>query len=97
MSRRAALATLSGLGLAATAPIPSLALAAPKPRKPAHQPGYATHPAALAFAEAVSERQGLPLSWLRRQLGHARRVEAVRQLIMPPPAATRCGSTKRAR
>jgi membrane-bound lytic murein transglycosylase B len=98
MSRRAALATLSGLGLAATAPIPSLALAAPKPRKPAHQPGYATHPAALAFAEAVSERQGLPLSWLRRQLGHARRVEAVRQLIMPPPAGVaKNGAAYRAR
>ena len=49
---------------------------------------YASHPAALAFAQDVSERQGLPLAWVLAQLAPARRLETVRRLIMPPPAGT---------
>ena len=49
---------------------------------------YAKHPAAMAFAHEVFERQGLPLPWLQAQLALARRLEAVRRLIMPPPAGT---------
>lgn len=49
---------------------------------------YAGHPAALAFAQGVAERQGLPLAWLQAQLAQARRQEAVRRLIMPPPSGT---------
>jgi membrane-bound lytic murein transglycosylase B len=55
------------------------------PGRPGAGSGYGRHPAALAFAEAVAERQGLSLGWLQRQLAQAQRVEAVRRLIMPPP------------
>jgi membrane-bound lytic murein transglycosylase B len=63
-----------------------------KPRKtasaPAPTPSYADHEAARAFAEAVSESQSLPLGWLLKHLAQARPQEAVRRLIMPPPAGT---------
>jgi len=49
---------------------------------------YAHHPAALAFAAEVAERLGLSRAWLDQQLAQATRVEAVRKLIMPPPAGT---------
>ena len=49
---------------------------------------YASHPAALAFAQGVAERQGLPLAWVQAQLAQARRQETVRRLIMPPPSGT---------
>jgi membrane-bound lytic murein transglycosylase B len=49
---------------------------------------YAQHPAALAFAAEVAERVGLSRLWLEQQLARAARAEAVRKLIMPPPAGT---------
>ncbi len=73
----ATLAALAGLG--------SPAVSAPKKRASAAAYSYAAHPAAATFAEAVAARRGLPLAWLRAQLARARRVEAVRKLVMPPP------------
>ncbi len=49
---------------------------------------YAGHPAIDAFALEVSASRGLRTAWLRQQLGRARRVEAVRRLVMPPPVGT---------
>ena len=51
-------------------------------------PPYANHPAALAFAAEVAARSGLSQRWLELHLAQATRVEAVRKLIMPPPAGT---------
>jgi membrane-bound lytic murein transglycosylase B len=74
---------VSPMGALAQAAKPAKA-AKPRPAAAA-QNSFARHPAALAFAEAVSERQGLSLGWLQCQLAVAQRVQAVRQLIMPPP------------
>lgn len=49
---------------------------------------YTTHAAAQRFAQDVAERNGLPLKWVQNQLAKAQRLEAVRRLIMPPPAGT---------
>ncbi len=80
--RRAALALLIAL--------PYTAWAATRKAKPAAQAGptYATHPAALAFATELAQRSSLTPKWIATQLGQARRLEAVRKLIMPPPAGT---------
>ena len=46
-------------------------------------------PAVLrAYAADVAQRHGLPPAWVLQQLSQARRVQAVRELIMPPPAGT---------
>ncbi len=81
-SRRAALGLLISL--------PAAALAAPArgAKAPALAPAYADHPALSAFAAEVAERRGLPLRWTQLQLAQARRIDAVRRLIMPPPAGT---------
>ena len=66
----------------------SLLLASPLPllAAPSQAAGsYARHAAAAAFAAEISERHALPLRWLQQQLALARRIEAVRKLIMPPP------------
>jgi membrane-bound lytic murein transglycosylase B len=87
LHRRTTLA--SALACLLTAPLSAPLGAKPKsrPRMPAEEPAsLGATPAALAFAAAVSERQGLPLGWLQRQLAQARRLDRVRQLIMPPPA-----------
>ena len=75
--------------------------AAGKPaRKKGHQPSRAPTPApdngpvyagraeALAFADSLAAERGLDGAWLRSHLAQARRVEAVRRLVMPPPAGT---------
>ncbi len=36
----------------------------------------------------MARRQGLPAAWVLRQLSQARRLQVVRELIMPPPAGT---------
>ncbi|MBL8326032.1 MAG: lytic murein transglycosylase B [Rubrivivax sp.] len=41
-----------------------------------------------AFAAEVAQRHQLPRRWLLNRLAHARRSDAVRRLIMPPPAGT---------
>jgi membrane-bound lytic murein transglycosylase B len=51
-------------------------------------PRYLGHPAVDVFAAEVAERRGLPASWLLGHLAQARRSDAVRRLIMPPPAGT---------
>jgi membrane-bound lytic murein transglycosylase B len=51
-------------------------------------PRYADHPAAVAFVAEVAQRHGLDSVLVLAQLGQAQRVEAVRRLIMPPPAGT---------
>lgn len=51
-------------------------------------PAYGHRADVTQFAEEVAERRGLPLPWLRAQLAQARRVQAVRQLVMPPAAGT---------
>ncbi len=49
---------------------------------------YGSSAEVLAFAAEVAERRQLPRDWIALQLGQARRVEAVRKLVMPPPAGT---------
>jgi membrane-bound lytic murein transglycosylase B len=51
-------------------------------------PDYSQHDGARAFAAELSVTTGLPLPWLHRHIGQARRTESVRRLIMPPPAGT---------
>ena len=79
-ARRAALTLLLALPLQAQA-------ARFKPGS-ATAPSYARHTAAEAFAAEVAERHGLPLVWIDAQLAQAQRLDAVRRLIMPPPAGT---------
>jgi membrane-bound lytic murein transglycosylase B len=87
--RLKALALLGALALAPGSPVVWAAGERGRPRKPEpHGPSYAQHPAALAFVADVAQRRGLPEPWLRRALAGAHRVEAVRRLIMPPPAGT---------
>jgi membrane-bound lytic murein transglycosylase B len=51
-----------------------------------------------AFAADVAERRGLPPGWLASQLARARRVEAVRKLVMPaPPGIAKNWAAYRAR
>ncbi|MFO1269046.1 MAG: lytic murein transglycosylase [Rubrivivax sp.] len=49
---------------------------------------YAGHEGAAAFATEVAARRELPLRWLLGRLDQARRSDAVRRLVMPPPAGT---------
>ncbi len=76
-ARRAALALLLSL--------PAWPAAA-RPRPASNS--YAGHAAAQSFAADVAARQLLPQPWVRLQLAQARRVEAVRRLVMPPSAGT---------
>ena len=52
------------------------------------EPAYGDSAEVLAFATEVAERRQLPREWIVLELGQARRVEAVRKLVMPPPAGT---------
>jgi membrane-bound lytic murein transglycosylase B len=83
--------------LARIALLPGLALLAPafgastgrRPRRPAAaDPVYGQRAELLAFAADVATRRGLPRAWLEAQLARARRVEAVRRLLMPAPAGS---------
>ena len=49
---------------------------------------YASHAGIQAFATNVAARRELPARWLLSRLAQARRSDAVRRLIMPPPAGT---------
>ncbi len=73
----------------------SPAQAAPQKKRPATaqpkaptEPAYGNSAEVLAFAAEVAERRQLPREWIAQQLGQARRVEAVRKLVMPPPPGT---------
>ncbi len=75
--------------------IAAVLLAAPLPTdaakgaKPAGSttlgPTYAGRAETAVFAADIATRRGLPRRWVELQLRQARRVEAVRKLIMPPP------------
>lgn len=54
----------------------------------ARAPLYAGHAAVAAFASEVAQKHGLDGVQVLAQLSQAQRVEAVRRLIMPPPAGT---------
>ena len=91
MSRRRGAQLLSFAALSALAP--GAAFAARRKARPASTPAptglpYGASAPVMAFADEVAQRRGLPAAWLHRQLAQARRVEAVRRLIMPPPAGT---------
>ncbi len=93
-----ALALGAGLGMAphasAAGKPPRKETAPSKPARPkraapaAAGPSYAGHPEALAFADSLAAERGLDAAWLHTQLAQARRVDAVRRLVMPPPAGT---------
>ncbi len=64
-----------------------------KSRKPAAAtapggPLWGTPLAVRAFAAQVAAHHGLPQAWVLAQLRSARRVQAVRELVMPPPVGT---------
>ncbi len=82
-ARRRSLQALLAWAGAALAPAALAARPGPPPG-----PGYGSHPAAQAFVAEVAARRGLDEGWLQRALAGARRVDRVRQLIMPPPAGT---------
>ena len=84
LPRRQALLTLAALA----APGTSEAKRKKPTAEPAAGPDYSRHEGARAFAAELSITTGLPLPWLHRFIGQARRTEAVRKLIMPPPAGT---------
>ena len=52
------------------------------------EPAYGKSAEVLRFAAQVAERRGLPREWLTVELAQARRIEAVRKLVMPPPAGS---------
>jgi membrane-bound lytic murein transglycosylase B len=56
--------------------------------RPAVGPSYGRQAAPTAFAADVAARRGLSRTWIASQLARARRVDAVRRLIMPAPAAS---------
>lgn len=70
---------------AATLAAPGSVWAQAATRRPPPGPAYAGHGAALAFAQQVAERHGLPAGWVRAAVGQARRSAAVQRLMAPPP------------
>jgi membrane-bound lytic murein transglycosylase B len=73
------------------------AAAAPRKRavQPAHRasdnaapaaPAYGERPDVVRFAAEAGARRGLPPDWLAMELAQARRIEAVRKLILPAPS-----------
>ena len=78
-ARRAALTLLLSM--------PAWALAA-KTKTKTVVASYARHPAAMAFAADLAESRGLDRGWIEAQLAQAVRLDAVRKLVMPPPAGT---------
>jgi membrane-bound lytic murein transglycosylase B len=89
-----------GLGLAlalpasAQSPKPGKASQAAKAVKATRRakagtsPAYGHQAAVQAFAAQASAHHGLDAAWVERHLAQARKQEAVRRLIMPPPAGT---------
>ena len=86
---RALLALILGAALALPAAArPAHDKGRPAARTPAADASYRASAEARRFAEEAAARRGLPREWLASQLAQARRVPAVRKLIMPPPAGT---------
>jgi membrane-bound lytic murein transglycosylase B len=77
-----ALAAVCALAPAAHATRPH-----PRPAAAA-EAAYGAREDVLAFAADVAERRQLPQAWIASQLAQAQRLEAVRKLVMPPPAGT---------
>ncbi len=93
----AAQATRANPPAAATKPAQTAAPAAAPPRAAAApnrrtaqptSPAFGTPDVVRSFAADVAQRHALPEAWLLRQLSQARRVQRVRELIMPPPVGT---------
>ena len=57
----------------------------PRPRPNDSGPAYGPHARARELAAELDQRHGIERRWSLRALSQARRVEAVRRLIMPPP------------
>ncbi len=51
-------------------------------------PAYGARSDVRRFAAEVAARRGLPRAWLAAQLAQARKLQAVRKLVMPAPAGT---------
>jgi membrane-bound lytic murein transglycosylase B len=82
---------MAGLCLALAAVLASPAQGATRQQRTAAarakaEPAYGSSAAVLAFAREVAERRQLPREWIVLQLAQARRLEAVRRLVMPPAA-----------
>jgi membrane-bound lytic murein transglycosylase B len=80
----ALVALLAALPPVQAAPRKKVATKATAPASPL----YATRDDVVRFADDVSERRNLPRTWVATQLAQARRIDAVRRLVMPPPAGT---------
>jgi membrane-bound lytic murein transglycosylase B len=59
-----------------------------RPTAAAPGPSYADNEAMRGFAQDLADRSALPLPWVLATLSQARRVQTVRDLVMPPPAGT---------
>jgi membrane-bound lytic murein transglycosylase B len=84
MNRRSINRALCAAALLALAGTPG-ADAAPRRAGSTTGPAYAGRPDVARYAADLAQRRGLNRRWLQSQLARARRVEAVRKLIMPPP------------
>ncbi len=75
------------MAVAVAASTTSDAIAAPKSARNAQStgPAYGAHAEVKRFAAEVAQRRGLSRRWIESQLARARRIEAVRKLIMPAP------------
>ena len=49
---------------------------------------YASRDDAMQWAEEAASRLDLPLSWVREQIGQARRIVRIEQLVLPAPSPT---------
>lgn len=78
----------AALAAACLAPVGTLASTRHRPARAAGDPTYADHPELEGLAAMAEQRHGLDPAWVRAQVSQARRSEAVRRLIMPPPAGT---------
>jgi membrane-bound lytic murein transglycosylase B len=78
----------AALGLSALAPVAGAQQRRHAAPAAAGVPTYAWRPELAAFVDEVAGRRKLPAAWIEAQLGQARLVPAVRQLIMPPPRGT---------
>ncbi len=77
------------LSLCAMLLLPGAATLARAPSPPVTEGAtYDQHPAAMAFATDLAERRNLDPSWVRTQIGQARRLDRAIRLVMPPPQGT---------
>ena len=92
LRRRALLASVFGLAPmrapAAPARVATPRERQPRPQRQRQEEVFGHNAAVMRFADAVAERHGLDATRLRRQLAQARRLSAVKQLMLPPPPGT---------